>query len=90
EVFSPLPDVSPYQSPTWYDDLDDYYGYSRIADGATISGFLVTANVYYVNTTSPHAAATGRTYMKRIDITVSHSFYLDAASPFRISRFVSY
>jgi hypothetical protein len=90
EVFSPLPDVSPYQSPTRYDDLDDYNGYTRTADGATISGFLVSASVYYVNTTSPHAAATGRTYMRRIDITVSHYLYLDPSSPFRISRFVSY
>lgn len=100
EVFTPLPDVSPYQSPTRYDDVDDYNGYSRIADGATISGFVVTDTVYYVSTVSPHAPASARTYMRRINIVVTHPLYVrphpqnpNVMIPdtlFSISRFVSY
>lgn len=87
EVVSPSPDTYPFQSITKYDDIDDYKGYTRTVDGSTISDFTVSATVYYVNVTSPHAATTSRTYMKRIVVTVTHPLYLDS---FTLSRYVTY
>ena len=47
------PDVVPYKSirgdsPSWFDDVDDYKGYVRTANSADISGYTLTVNVYYV------------------------------------------
>lgn len=80
-------DTAPFQSLAKFDDVDDYHGYIRAVDGSTISDFTVSATVYYVNVTSPHAATTSRTYMKRIVVTVTHPLYLDS---FTLSRYVAY
>ncbi len=87
EAISPWPDHPLYQSPTKYDDVDDYHGYRRTANGSTMSGFEASAQVYYVMETSPHTRTTSRTYMKRIDVKVRHDRYLDSL---KISRFVTY
>lgn len=80
-------DTTPFQSLAKFDDVDDYHEYIRTVDGSTISDFTVSATVYYVNVTSPHAATTSRTYMKRIVVTVTHPLYLDS---FTLSRYVAY
>jgi len=86
ELFS-LPDVAPYQSPSRYNDVDDYNGYQRLCDASEISGFIVSASVYYVTASDPDSAAGSQTYFKRIDVSVEHPLYLPKVT---FSRIVTY
>jgi hypothetical protein len=81
------PDVVPYRSirgdsPSWFDDVDDYKGYKRTANSADISGYLLTVNVYYVLESDPNTATSFQTYYKRIDVSVTHPIYLTKALTF--------
>jgi hypothetical protein len=81
------PDVAPYKSirgdsPSWFDDVDDYKGYVRTANSADISGYTLTVNVYYVTKSNPSTAASFQTFYKRIDVTVTHPIYLTKALTF--------
>lgn len=75
------PDVAPYKSirgdsPSYYDDVDDYHTYERTANASDIAGYHLTVSVYYVQKTSPDVASSTQTYYKRIDVTVDHPLYL--------------
>lgn len=70
-----LPDVVPYKSYAMYDDVDDYNGYSRIVDAGSMKGFKVTVQVYYIDQ-STYAKTSTQTYLKRVDVSVEHSTYL--------------
>ncbi|MBI3586444.1 MAG: hypothetical protein HY088_04885 [Ignavibacteriales bacterium] len=75
----PWPDSSStnaFKSKMYYTDVDDYNGYQRTVDTKTISGFKVSAEVYYVTGTNLDIKTTSRTYFKRIDVYVGHSLYL--------------
>lgn len=75
----PWPDASStnaFKSKLYYTDVDDYNGYERTVNTKTISGFKVTAEVYYVTGTNLDVKTTTRTYFKRIDVYVGHSLYL--------------
>lgn len=68
-------------SPSWFDDIDDYCGdgtrqYIRAASSGSITGYRLTVNVYYVKKANPNTAAGIQTYFKRIDVTVTNSTYL--------------
>ena len=81
------PDVAPYKSvrgdsPSWFDDVDDYKGYTRTANSADISGYTLTVTVYYVTKSNTSSAASFQTYYKRIDVSVTHPIYLTKALTF--------
>lgn len=82
-----LPDNAPFQSAAKYNDIDDYHGYSRTVNSTTITGFSVTAQVYYVTMTNTKTVSSTQTYLKRIDVSVEHSQYL---SKMTLSTLVSY
>jgi hypothetical protein len=74
-------DTFPYKSinnatSNYFDDVDDYKGYKRSANAGSLTGFILTVNVYYVNLNNLDVNAGARTYRKRIDVTVSNSKYL--------------
>ena len=75
------PDSLPYKSirgdsPSYFDDVDDYHGYKRIANSSDISGYLLKVSVYYVKKSSPDVSSSVETFYKRIDVTVEHPIYL--------------
>ncbi|GEM_PF-883699 len=81
------PDADPYKSiqkgsSSWFDDVDDYNGYKRIANSADIPGYLLTVSVYYVTKSNPNAPAGFQTFYKRIDVSVTHPIYLTKALTF--------
>jgi len=87
------PDVVPYKSirgdsPSWFDDVDDYKGYVRTANSADISGYRLTVNVYYVSKSDPSTATSHQTYYKRIDVSVTHPIYLK--NPLTFSAIATY
>ena len=57
---------------TDFDDIDDYNGLS-IIDSANVMGkFDLAVLVYYVAETSPYDSSGTRTYIKRVDVTISN------------------
>jgi hypothetical protein len=57
---------------TDFDDIDDYNGLS-ITDTANVMGqFNLEVWVYYVDETSPYDSSGTRTYIKRVDVSISN------------------
>jgi hypothetical protein len=57
---------------TDFDDIDDYNGLS-ITDSANVMGkFELDVLVYYVDETSPYDSSGTRTYIKRVDISITN------------------
>ena len=57
---------------TDFDDIDDYNGLS-ITDSANVMGkFNLAVLVYYVDETSPYDSSGTRTFIKRVDISISN------------------
>lgn len=55
-----------------FDDIDDYNNYT-VTDTANVMGeFDLAVTVKYVEETAPYDIATYRTYMKRVDISISN------------------
>ena len=76
------PDVAPFKSikssgSSYFDDADDYKGYTRSASSGSITGYLLTVDVYYVNKSGGSiTTATNQMYFKKIDVTVTNTLYL--------------
>jgi hypothetical protein len=75
EMFS-RPDAAPYKSMTRYDDFDDYNGYSRTVSSTTMTGYSVWSKVYYATQTYPDRLTTSKTYVKTLEVYVTHPTYL--------------
>jgi hypothetical protein len=73
---SPLPDTYPFKSVNGFDDFDDYNGYTRIVDAGSISGFKVTAYVYYIDPAFPDMVSYWSSYFKKMEVRVSHPKYI--------------
>ena len=57
---------------TDFDDIDDYSGLS-ITDSANVMGeFELDVLVYYVDETSPYDSSGTRTYIKRVDVSITN------------------
>jgi hypothetical protein len=76
EMFT-RPDHSPYRSTGSYDDYDDYNGYRRTVSTSTLTGYNVWCKVYYATQTYPDKVTTSRTYVKTLEVYVSHPLYLE-------------
>lgn len=71
-----LPDTLPYRSPGRYDDYDDFNGYRRKVSTTTLTGYNVWCKVYYATQTYPDKLTTSKTYVKTLEVYVSHPLYL--------------
>ena len=83
-----LPDVYPYQSRQRYDDMDDFNNYRRTVNTISIVGYVVTCKVYYSSQTYPDTPKTSKTYVKTMEVNVSHPLYL--VTPIRLSMTRTY
>lgn len=70
--------TTPYRSisTTYFNDIDDYDGYTRTATAGNLTGFLLSVSVYYVNSSDLETPASGRTYFKKIVVTVTNTTYI--------------
>lgn len=59
----------------YYDDIDDYDGYTRSAQSGTLTGFILTVKVNYVSTDDLDSPVSYRTYFKKIEVTVKNTTY---------------
>lgn len=76
EALTTLPDTTPFQSVSRFNDVDDYNGYTRIVDGQLIKGFKLQATVYYLASRTDLTQKNSKTVLKRIDVLVTHPQYL--------------
>jgi hypothetical protein len=79
----PLPDVktssSNYKSIKYYTDVDDYNGYIRNVNTASLTGFTLFVKVTYVDENNPDNYVyvdNQQKYLKRIDIKIINPYYL--------------
>ena len=71
-----MPDTLPYKSALMYDDYDDYNKYRRTVSTGTLTGYNVWCKVYYATQTYPDKVTTNKTYVKTLEVYVSHPTYL--------------
>jgi hypothetical protein len=75
--FTSSPDVSPFQSISRYNDVDDYNRYSRLTDPTNGLGrFRDSVLVYYVQMTNPPTAYSGRWWTKQVEVWVTNDKWL--------------
>ena len=71
-LLTPLDGMGPGFGEVLFNDIDDYNGY-EITDTSNVMGeFDLSVEVYYVDETSPYNASSTRTYIKRVDISISN------------------
>jgi hypothetical protein len=58
----------------YYDDIDDYNGFTRDADEPHAEKYHIAVKVYYVSETDPDTKSTTQTFHKRVDVTVSSPY----------------
>jgi hypothetical protein len=58
----------------YFDDIDDYNNFSRVADAPHSESYNISAKVYYVSESNPNSKSTTQTFHKRVDVTVSSPY----------------
>ena len=78
-----------YRSSVNFDDVDDYTGYTRLVKTSSSigKGDTVSADVRYVAAANPDSVVSGKTYFKKMTVTVK-SPYLN--QPYSISYVFTY
>ncbi len=70
-------DVSPFQSISKYNDIDDYNGYTRLTDPTNGLGrFRDSVIVYYVQMTNPPTTVLAKWWTKRVEVWVTNDQWL--------------
>jgi hypothetical protein len=64
----------------YYDDIDDYNGYSRDADAPHAENYHIAVKVYYVSESDPNTVSSTQTFNKRVDVSVSSPYLTHSAS----------
>ena len=83
----PAPNTMPnvdlvYKSAKYYNDVDDYNGYKRIAFTPTMATFYILDTVVYVTEANPDQVSTHRTFYKKVIVTVRHRNMVPAGKTF--------
>jgi hypothetical protein len=72
----PLPDPPdtghPFKSFKYYNDVDDYNGYKRLAYTIAMGTFSIIDSVYYVSEMDPSVRSTPQTFYKKVVVTIRH------------------
>jgi hypothetical protein len=63
-----------FRSANFYNDVDDYNGYRRIVNTPLSGVDTIRVQVVYVNQTSPYGVSAGKTWCKRMTVTVTSAF----------------
>jgi hypothetical protein len=61
-----------FKSLKYYNDVDDYNGYKRLAYTNALGTFSIIDTVYYVSETDPRVRSTPQTFFKKIVVTIRH------------------
>ena len=61
-----------FRSDKYYNDVDDYNGYKRIAYSSTMGNFNIIDTVFYVTEADPNIKSSAQTFYKKVIVTVRH------------------
>ena len=82
----PLPEppdtAVPYKSMKYYNDVDDYNGYKRIAFASSMGPFSIIDTVYYVLESDPGQKSATQTFYKKVVVTVRHRNMYPSSVPY--------
>ena len=73
---------SAYKSNKYYNDVDDYNGYKRIAFTSTMTDFYMIDTVYYVTESNPDVKSSTQTFYKKVVVTIRHRNMCPPGIPF--------
>ena len=81
---------------TTFNDIDDFRNYRDSVVTPRFGKFHVRCGVYYVRETAPYDSIAARSFLKRIDVSVTNEFMVDPNDPLKlpvplvVSRYVAY
>jgi len=82
----PLPEppdtAVPYRSLKYYNDVDDYNGYRRVAFASSMGPFSIIDTVYYAAEANPDQKSAAQTFYKKVVVTVRHRNMYPAGVPY--------
>ncbi len=83
----PAPNTMPnidttYNATRYYNDVDDYNGYKRIAFTPSMATFYIIDTVYYVSENNPDQKSTVQTFYKKVVVTIRHRNMVPAGVSF--------
>lgn len=82
----PLPEppdtASPFKSLKYYNDVDDYNGYKRLAFTSAMGTFSIIDSVYYVTELDPSVKSTPQTFFKKVVVTIRHPNMYPSSVPY--------
>ena len=82
----PLPDppdtANPFKSLKYYNDVDDYNGYKRLAYTSAMGTFSIIDTVYYVTELDPSVKSTPQTFFKKVVVTIRHPNMYPSSVPY--------
>ena len=87
-ILTPVDELGPEPGETVRDDVDDYNGYTEMADSVRFPGILLSVHVAYADPADPTDASSVPTRMKRITVTAEDPHYLTA--PITLSSVVAW
>lgn len=67
-----VPDTTDYRSAQWYNDIDDYNGYSRIVRIPGIADYRLDVQVFYVSESNFATQSLTQTYLKKVVVTAEN------------------
>ncbi len=77
------PDTAhPFKSLKYYNDVDDYSGYKRLAYTNSMGTFSIIDTVYYVSETNPSLKSTPSTFFKKVVVTIRHRNMYPSSVPY--------
>jgi len=82
----PQPDTT-LKSMKYYNDVDDYHGYTRVFSTPLMGKFTIKDTVFYVIEANPDQKSLGETFHKKVVVTVTHPNLL---RPLQLSDVVVY
>ena len=81
---------------TSFNDIDDFRGFRYSVTTPRFGKYLMTCRVYYVQETAPFDSVGSRTFLKRVDISVTNSYMTNPLDPLKlpvpmvVSRYFGY
>jgi hypothetical protein len=81
---------------TTFNDVDDFRNYKDSVNTPRFGKFYVSCRVYYVRETAPYDSIAAKSFLKRVDVSMTNNFMTNPNDPLKlpvplvVSRYVAY
>jgi len=66
----------------YYNDVDDYNGYRRVAFASSMGPFSIIDTIIYASESNPNQTSASQTFYKKVVVTVRHRNMYPASVPY--------